>query len=132
MPDTPVTPQPMFEWHSLNPRRRPRPDNEVSLPEKPASEKSTLFSGIFRRKLAERYLNDLKEPLARLDKVLAKENHLAVVAAYYQLAVEAAVRIRRTDLVKEFEQERDRAILECRQAPKLKVYKQGSRQRKKA
>lgn len=128
MPDTPVTPAPMFEWHRTNPMRRPRPDNEVAVPQKA---KSSLFSGIFRMKLTERYLNDVKVPLARLDKVLARENHLAVVAAYYQLAVEAAVRIHRTDLVKEFEQERDRAILESRQAPKLKVYPKGSRQRKK-
>lgn len=130
MPDTPVV-SPVFEWHKTNPSRRPRPDNEVQLPEKP-KEKSTMFSGIFRRKLAERYLNDLKAPLAKLDKVLAKENHLAVVAAYYQLAVEAAVRIRRSDLVKEFERERDQAILECRETPKLKVYAKGSRLRKKA
>lgn len=130
--DTPTVPAPIFEWHRTNPTRRPRSDNEIPLPEKQKPEKSTLFSGIFRRKLAERYLNDLKEPLARLDKVLAKENHLAVVAAYYQLAVEAAVRIRRSDLVKEFERERDQAILECRETPKLKVYPKGSRQRKKA
>lgn len=125
MPDTPVSVS-VFEWHKTNPTRRPRPDNEVAVPTKP----STMFSGIFRRKLAERYLNDLKAPLDRLDKVLARENYLAVTAAYYQLAVEAAKRIKRADLVREFEKERDQAILASRETPKLKVYTKGSRPRK--
>lgn len=129
MPDTPVTPVPAIDWFRSTPSRRPRSDKEVELPAK-EQVKSTLFSGIFRRKLAERYLNDIKVPLAKLDHVLAKENYLAVTAAYYQIAVEAAVRIKRPDLVREFEKERDSAILAARETRPLKVYPKGSRTRK--
>lgn len=127
--DTPVTPQPVFEWHKSTPLRRPRSDNEVNLPGKP---RQALFSGLFQRKLAERYLEDFNLYIARLDKVMARENFLAVTAAYLQVAVEVALRMRRPDLVKDFEKERDEAILAARQSQKLKHYPKGSRARRKA
>lgn len=108
----------MTDWHRSIPMRRPL------LPERPKEPlPKTLFSGLFRRKMSERSLNEIHDQLTKLDNWLAKENFLAVTAAYYQLAVEAAVRIKRPDLIREFETERDRAILAARSAKPLRQRK---------
>lgn len=111
-------------WYRSTPSRRPRSDMEVSLPTKqPVPLSKGLFAGLFRRKLTERFLNQLHDEILKLDGFLAKENYTAVTAAYYQLAVEAAVRIKRPDLIKEFEAQRDQAILEARSAPRFRARK---------
>lgn len=110
-------------WYRSTPSRRPRSDREVELPTKQPVVSKTLFAGLFRRKLTERFLNQMHDEILKLDTYLAKENYTAVTAAYYQLAVEAAVRIKRPDLIKEFEAQRDQAILDARSAPRLRQRK---------
>ena len=114
-----VQTQPMTDWFRSTPMRRAQPNAPVK---EPSSIKS-IFSGLFRRKMAERNLNEIHDQLQKLDDSLAKENYLAVTAAHYQLAAEAALRIKRPDLLKEFEQERDRAILGARSAKPLRQRK---------
>jgi len=106
----------MTDWYRSTPIRRAQPN---PIPKEPPTLKG-LFSGLFRTRMAERSLNDLQAQLAKLDDTLAKENFLAVTAAHYQLAVEAALRIKRPDLIREFEQERDKAILAARSAKPLR------------
>jgi hypothetical protein len=81
-----------------------------------------LFHGIFRRKMAENYLNSVHDRLEDLDQVLANENFQAVRAAHFQLAVEAMMRLGRADLLREFEKARDEAILEARSVKPLRNY----------
>jgi hypothetical protein len=111
----------MTDWFKSTPSRRVPAD---APPREPiTSSIKSIFSGIFRSKMAERNLNELHEHIEKLDRVFAKENYLAVQAGYYQLAVEAALRIKRPDLLKEFETERDRAILGARSAKPLRPKK---------
>ena len=102
-------------WYRSTPIRRPV-EREVPVPEtKTVSTVKNLFSGLFRTKMAERELNAIHENLVKLEKILSRENYAAVQAGYFQLAVEAALRIKRPDLLAEFEKERDRYILLARE-----------------
>ena len=110
-------------WYRSTPIRRPV-EREVPVPESKAMPQiKNLFSNLFKSRMAERTVNQVHDAIVKLDQVVARERYAATQAAYYQLAVEAVLRIKRPDLLAEFEKERDSFIMQARTAKPLRPKK---------
>lgn len=90
------------------------------VPKKPEPKIAKPFEGLFRTKRTAQRLSDLEKAFEALDEYAAREHHQAVRAIHYQLAIEIAERMDRPDLVQEFTEKRDEAIMKLRQTPRLR------------